>query len=79
MVPGPEPIEPDDDPVIAIPPGVSELYLIEDGSSEPFFTRCAIWRAAARFARENPALAIYRIAATPGLDHNEMLMAGGVA
>ncbi|MFT4099283.1 MAG: DNA primase [Rhodoblastus sp.] len=75
-VPGPDPLAPDDDPVIFIPAGVRELFLIEDGSSEPFFTDCAIRRAAARFARENPELEIRRIKSAPGLDHNAMLMEG---
>ncbi len=74
MVAGPDPLDPDPDPVITLGPDVCELWLIEDGSSEPFFTDCAIRRAAARFARVYPDLTIYRIKATPGLDHNDMLL-----
>mgnify|MGYP000862501834 CR=1 FL=1 len=74
LVPGSDPIEPDPDPVIGIPDGVAELYLIEDGSSEPFFTQNAIARAAARFLAAYPNLTIYKISAAPGLDHNDMLL-----
>lgn len=78
MVQGPDPLDPDPDPVITLGPDVCELWLIEDGSSEPFFTQCAIKRAAARFARVYPDLTIYRIASTPGLDHNQMLIFEGL-
>lgn len=48
-VPGPEP-----DPAwpaIPIPDSVRHLYLLGDGDSEPFATRCALVRAALRYAR----------------------------
>lgn len=75
MVAGPDPRVNDRDPVIAIPPTCRELYLIKDGDSDPFETQMCMERAAKRFARENPDLAIFQISATPGMDTADMRMA----
>lgn len=68
-VPGPEP-----DPTavaIPIPETVTRLMLLGDADSDPFTTRAALARAAARFARPGR---IVRVAwADAGADFNDML------
>lgn len=73
-VPGPVPRDPDPDPVIALPDGCEEEWLIGDGSSEPFFTRCALERAAARRARVDPDVVVRLIMANSGVDMDDMRM-----
>ncbi len=58
---------------VTIPDSVSNLYLIGDGDSEPFRTRCVLARAAARHGR--PGLTIRTVIATPGKDFNDMIKA----
>lgn len=71
-VPGPRPVEPDPDATIGLPENCAELWLVGDGSSEPFFTRCALERAAARFARDRDGLTIKLVMADAGVDFNDM-------
>jgi hypothetical protein len=48
-VPGPDPDM--DDPGIPIPQSVADLVLLGDSTSDPFTTRCAMYRACQRYAR----------------------------
>ncbi|WP_051678668.1 CHC2 zinc finger domain-containing protein [Xanthobacter sp. 91] len=69
-VPGPVPDF--DSPAMLIPPECTELVLLADGDSEPFFTRMAMERATARHAAPGRTV---RIAwAPPGQDFNDVLM-----
>jgi hypothetical protein len=61
--------------VIFIPPSVEELILLGDGDSDPFTTRLALLRAAKRFSREYPALAIKVAMSREGVDFNDMRIA----
>ncbi|ACL55649.1 DUF7146 domain-containing protein [Methylobacterium nodulans] len=61
----------DPGPAIPIPPTVTELWLCQDGDSDPFATRLAMERAARRYAR--PGLTIGIAPADPGQDFNDML------
>lgn len=74
-VPGPEPSPDDRATVIGLPERCDELYLIQDGDSEPFFTSNCMLRGAARFSRERPDLAVLLIRAADGLDLNDMRLA----
>lgn len=56
---------------VVIPDSVTELYLIGDGDSEPFRTRCVLARAAARHARQGRT--IFTPVAKPGKDFNDMV------
>jgi hypothetical protein len=68
-VPGPEP---DFDSVaIAVPAGVDDVVLLGDADSDRVITECALYRAQARIG--NPARVAW---APPGMDFNELLMAG---
>ncbi|MGJ0508842.1 MAG: DUF7146 domain-containing protein [Methylocystis sp.] len=70
------PADPDVDwRVIFIPPSVEELILLGDGDSDPFTTRLALLRAAKRFSREYPALAIKVAMSNEGVDFNDMRIA----
>jgi hypothetical protein len=70
------PVDPGLDwPVIFIPPSVEELVLLGDGDSDPFTTRLALLRAAKRFSREYPALAIKVAMSREGVDFNDMRIA----
>jgi putative DNA primase/helicase len=72
-VPGPYP-DPDD-AGLAIPESVEELILLGDGDSEPVLTRCAMERAARRYAKAGREI---RIAFVPaGLDFNDVLLRNG--
>ncbi|MCL8385545.1 DUF7146 domain-containing protein [Xanthobacter aminoxidans] len=69
-VPGPVPDF--DSPAMPIPPECTELVLLADGDSEPFFTRMAMERACARHAAPGR---LVRVAwAPPGKDFNDVLM-----
>lgn len=76
MVPGPEPMVDDVDAIISVPEGVREIYLIGDGDSEPFFTRCALERAALRFARFHGDVVVRLVMADDGVDLNDMRIVG---
>ena len=76
MIPGPEPRDDDDEPLIELPAGVSELYLLGDGDSEPVFTAHAIARGARRFARAHAGLTVRAAMAAPDCDFNDLRMAG---
>ncbi len=69
-VPGPVPDF--DSPAMPIPPECTELVLLADGDSEPFFTRMAMERAMARHAA--PGRNIRVAWAPPGKDFNDVLM-----
>lgn len=69
-VPGPEPDL--EGPAIPIPDSVRELTLLGDGDSEPFLTRNAVARAAARYAQ--PGRIVRAAFAPAGQDFNDMLM-----
>lgn len=69
-VPGPVPDF--DSLAMPIPPECTELVLLADGDSEPFFTRMAMERATARHAA--PGRAIRVAWAPPGKDFNDVLM-----
>lgn len=56
---------------VVIPASVTDLFLIGDGDSEPFRTRCVLARAVTRHGR--PGLAIRTVIATPGKDFNDMI------
>ncbi|PPD10349.1 MAG: DNA primase [Methylocystis sp.] len=64
--------------VIYIPASVQELYLLGDGDSDPFTTRLALRRAARRFSRAYPSLAIMLAMSRDGVDFSDMRM-GDVA
>lgn len=68
MVPGPEP-DPSW-PAIPIPETVRHLYLLGDGDSEPFATRCALTRAGLRYARAGCDCHV--IMAPAGADWNDV-------
>ncbi|MFG1246776.1 DUF7146 domain-containing protein [Xanthobacter flavus] len=55
-----------------IPPECTELVLLADGDSEPFFTRMAMERATARHAA--PGRLVRVVWAPPGKDFNDVLM-----
>lgn len=58
-------------PGIPIPDGVTDVLILGDGDSDPFLTRCALARAAARFAKEGRSV---RVAFAPdGQDFNDLL------
>lgn len=59
------------DRAVVIPDSVTDLWLVGDGDSEAFFTRCALARAAARHARAGRTVRI--LMARPGADFNDML------
>jgi hypothetical protein len=68
-VPGPDP-----DPAdlgIPIPDSVADLVLLEDSTSDPFGTRCAMHRAALRYAREGRTIRSARPPA--GKDFDDLL------
>ncbi len=68
MVPGPDP-----DPAwpaIPIPDCVEQLFLLGDGDSDSFATRCALQRAATRYAR--PWRTVHGLMAPPGEDWNDV-------
>ncbi len=69
FVPGPEPAN-DDHPLIPVPDTVEDLILLGDGDSEPFFTRCALERAARRYVR--PGLTVRLAMAREGFDFDDM-------
>lgn len=71
MVPGPTPKH-DTDPVIAIGPAVEDIVLIGDGDSDPFVTRLALERAAARFATAYPYVTVRLAMAPEGTDFNDL-------
>src|SRR5579885_2189684 len=72
FVPGREPLDDPDWPIIPVPESVTELVLLGDGDSEPFFTRMALQRAVRRFAKAYPHLSISIVLAAPGSDFNDM-------
>jgi CHC2 zinc finger len=58
-------------PGIVIPECVEDVVLLGDGDSDPFLTRCAIYRASQRFARGGRTV---RAAwAPPGQDFNDLI------
>jgi len=61
-----------DSPAMPIPPECTELVLLADGDSEPFFTRMAMERAKARHAA--PGRLVRDAWAPPGKDFNDVLM-----
>ncbi|WP_018261340.1 DUF7146 domain-containing protein [Methylobacterium sp. WSM2598] len=61
----------DPGPAIPIPPSVTELWLCQDGDSDPFATGLAMERAARRFAR--PGLTVHIAPAPKGQDFNDVL------
>lgn len=70
-VPGPAPDL--NSPAIQIPDSVDELVMLGDRSSDAFLTRCALARAAARFAREGRSI---RVAWSPAdADFDDLLRA----
>ena len=68
-VPGPQPDM--TEPGIDIPADVGELVLLGDGDSDPYNTRMALARAAARYAR--PGLVVSGMFADGRLDFNDEL------
>lgn len=71
MVAGPTP-RLDTDPVVAIGANVRDIVLIGDGDSEPFATRLALERAAARFAAAYPYVTVKLAMAPEGADFNDL-------
>ncbi|MCW6509797.1 DUF7146 domain-containing protein [Lichenifustis flavocetrariae] len=71
MVAGPTP-RLDTDPVVAIGANVEDIVLIGDGDSEPFATRLALERAAARFADAYPYVTVKLAMAPEGADFNDL-------
>jgi hypothetical protein len=61
-----------DYPLIHMPASIRELYLLGDGDSEPFWTRMALERAAARFANAYPALTVRLAMAANTTDFDDM-------
>jgi hypothetical protein len=63
-------------PVIPVPSSVREIYLLGDGDSDAFTTGMALRRAAKRFSRAYPEMGVRIAMAAPGMDFNDMLLAG---
>lgn len=74
FVPGNEPADGRDFPMIPIAAGIKDIYLLGDCDSEPFFTRMALERAAKRFSLAYPNLTVYCAMAAPGMDFNDVLL-----
>ena len=58
--------------VVAIGASIAEVVLLGDGDSEPFATRLALQRAAARLGAAYPWLRVSLAMAADGLDFNDM-------
>ena len=64
----------EDHPIIRLPAGVAELFLLGDGDGDQFATGLAMRRACLRFLRAYPGLVV-RIAMAPaGKDFNDLLL-----
>lgn len=65
----------EDHPVIHLPDGVGELFLLGDGDGDQFSTTLALRRACRRFARAYPGLVVRVAMAPAGKDFNDLLLA----
>lgn len=64
----------EDHPIIRLPDGVAELFLLGDGDGDQFATGLAMRRACRRFSRAYPGLVVRVAMAPAGMDFNDMLL-----
>jgi hypothetical protein len=63
-----------DHPIISLPAGVGELFLLGDGDGDQFSTDLALRRACQRFRRAYPGLVVRVAMAPAGKDFNDVLL-----
>jgi hypothetical protein len=64
----------DDHPLIRLPSGVAELFLLADGDGDQFATGLAMRRACLRFLQGYPGLVVRLATAPAGKDFNDLLL-----
>lgn len=64
----------EDHPLVRLPDGVAELFLLGDGDGDQFATDLAMRRAARRFLRAYPGLVVRVAMAPAGKDFNDVLL-----